>query len=105
MRIQQAITNLVANAVKYTTEKGWIHIIGEKKGEEVYFVVQNACPPLHYEQLNKVWDIFYQTDESRNNKGTGLGLAIVKSIVQLHGGTVYAANIKGGVEFGFKIPA
>ncbi len=103
IRISQVITNLASNAVKYTPEGGWIHVSGSIKNGEVYFAVRNTSEPLHYEQLNKVWETFYRTDESRNSQGTGLGLAIAKNIIELHGGKVHAKNIKDGVEFGFKI--
>lgn len=103
IRISQVITNLASNAVKYTPEGGWIHVTGNIKNGEVYFAVRNTSQPLHYEQLNKVWETFYRTDESRHSQGTGLGLTIAKNIIELHGGKVHAKNIKDGVEFGFKI--
>ena len=103
IRISQVITNLASNAVKYTPEGGWIRVTGNIRNGEVYFAVRNTSQPLHYEQLNKVWETFYRTDESRNSQGTGLGLAIAKNIIELHGGKVHAKNIKDGVEFGFKI--
>ena len=66
--------------------------------------MENASQPLSHEELSKVWDPFYRTEDAQTEEGTGLGLAIVKSIVELHGGRCFAKNTKQGVAFGFEIP-
>ena len=108
-RLEQVITNLLSNALKYTSDNGMIHIqVFESRGT-AYFRVENTTPHLSEEALPKVWDPFYRTDTSRNTSGTGLGLALVKSIITLHGGTCSVRNTimedgVEGVEFGFEIP-
>ena len=108
-RLEQVITNLLSNALKYTSDNGMIHIqVFESRGT-AYFRVENTTPHLSEEALPKVWDPFYRTDTSRNTSGTGLGLALVKSIITLHGGTCSVRNTimedgVEGVKFSFEIP-
>jgi signal transduction histidine kinase len=103
-RIAQAVTNLVSNAIKYSPQGGTIAITVTKSKDKVLFNIENQCEPMTQEVLDKVWDSFYRTDESRTEKGTGLGLPITKAIVTLHGGTCHVHNTKTGVEFGFYLP-
>lgn len=107
-RIEQIITNLLSNALKYTTEGGVIRIQVFQSRGTAYFRVENTAAHLSEEALEKVWDPFYRTDASRNSPGTGLGLALVKSIIALHGGSCSVRNTAldsgEGVEFGFEIP-
>lgn len=103
-RIEQVITNLVTNAVKYTPEEGSIRIKTFSHGNSIRFLIENTCPPLAPEVLEKLWDSFYRADASRNSEGTGLGLAIVKSILRLHRGSCSVRNTKEGVEFSFSLP-
>lgn len=108
-RIEQVLTNLVSNAVKYTPAGGeiWVNIYSH--GEKIHFFIGNTAPHLSEEALEKIWDSFYRADPSRTEPGTGLGLALVKGIVQLHRGECSVRNstsINGesAVEFGFTLP-
>lgn len=103
-RMAQVVENFCTNGVKYTPQGGWIKVGIQKDGAEVIFTVENASLPLSHEELSKVWDPFYRTEDAQTEEGTGLGLAIVKSIVELHGGKCFAKNTKQGVAFGFEIP-
>lgn len=111
-RIEQVITNLFGNAIKYSPEGGRIHINVYTHEREAFFFIDNTCPHLSAEALEKVWDSFYRADPSRTEPGTGLGLTIVKSIVELHRGTCSVRNTTlrfgdesfPGVEFGFRLP-
>ncbi|CCX37038.1 integral membrane sensor signal transduction histidine kinase [Clostridium sp. CAG:1013] len=103
-RMAQVVENFCTNGVKYTPQGGWIKVGIQKDGAEVIFTVENASLPLSHEELSKVWDPFYRTEDAQTEEGTGLGLAIVKSIVELHGGRCFAKNTKQGVAFGFEIP-
>ena len=103
-RIRQVITNLLSNAIRYTPTGGEIRLtVYEKKGE-AHLYIENTSPPLQPEALERVFESFYQADDSRNSGGTGLGLAIVKQIVALHRGGCTAENTPHGVRFGFHIP-
>lgn len=103
-RMAQVVENFCTNGVKYTPQGGWIKVGIQKDGAKVIFTVENASLPLSHEELSKVWDPFYRTEDAQTEEGTGLGLAIVKSIVELHGGRCFAKNTKQGVAFGFEIP-
>lgn len=103
-RMAQVVENFCTNGVKYTPQGGWIKVGIQKDGTQVVFTMENASQPLSHEELSKVWDPFYRTEDAQTEEGTGLGLAIVKSIVELHGGRCFAKNTKQGVAFGFEIP-
>ncbi|MBQ4649486.1 MAG: HAMP domain-containing histidine kinase [Firmicutes bacterium] len=100
-RIAQVIENFATNAVKYTPAHGHITVKIQKVRSDVIFSIENESKPLSAEELRKVWDTFYRTDEARSGGGTGLGLAIAKNIIELHGGKCSVRNTKTGVEFSF----
>jgi len=83
----RAMSNLIDNALRFTTDGGNIHIsIGTRDGgTEVS--VRDTGSGIAPEHLPRVFDRFYRGDASRSSAGTGLGLALVKSIVDLHGGS------------------
>lgn len=108
-RLEQALQNLVANALRHTPEGGQITLIAERTGGGVRLVVRDTGPGVPDEHLPRIFDRFYKTDASRTDpyskSGSGLGLSIVKAIVERHGGTVSAANIPGGgAEFAITLP-
>ncbi len=111
-RMEQVITNLISNAVKYADPDTQIRLKLYSHQNTAHFYIENACAPLSDEALTKVWDTFYRSDPSRTQTGTGLGLALVKRIVTLHQGTCSVQNTtyttEAGtqpcVEFGFAIP-
>ena len=103
-RIEQVITNLVSNAVKYTSEGGEIWLKVYRYWGKIYLSVENQSPPLPEEILEHLWDSFYRAQESRSTPGTGLGLAIARAIVDLHRGSCEALNTEVGVEFRFCLP-
>ncbi len=111
-RIEQVITNLLTNAIKYTDEGGHIRIHITLHQRKAHFSMENTAAPLSATALDKIWDSFYRADPSRTEPGTGLGLTLVKQIVELHRGTCQVQNVKyavGGtmesrVEFSFTLP-
>lgn len=102
-RMAQVIENFATNAIKYTPVGGRVKVTIQRHRGQVRFYMENESEPLSQEALDRVWDTFYRTDESRSSSGTGLGLAIAKSIIELHGGTCFVHNTATGVEFGFTI--
>lgn len=90
--LQRAVNNLLSNAVKFTNDKIKLTLrksIDDKKTFEI--IVEDNGIGISEENQSKVWDRFFQADESRTKKkndGAGLGLSIVKQIVDMHGGTV-----------------
>lgn len=93
--MNQAIKNIMDNAVKYVTDGG--HIEVELSDKEVSFV--NSSEPLDKDTLEDVWKPFVKGDNSRHgHKGTGLGLSIAKTIMDRHGFDCEMDNCDGGVE-------
>lgn len=95
--LEQALVNLIDNAIKYSGPGGMVHIEAEQIGAEVVLRVKDQGQGIPPEHLDRIFERFYRVDPSRNRKagGTGLGLAIVKHIAQAHGGKVTAASTPG----------
>lgn len=104
-RLAQVITNLTSNAIKYSPEKGKIVISVFQRNGFTHFSIENESAPLSEDALEKVWESFYRTEQSRTSKGTGLGLSICKAIIELHRGSCHVQNTSTGVEFSFFLPA
>jgi two-component system, OmpR family, phosphate regulon sensor histidine kinase PhoR len=88
--LEQAVTNLIDNAVKYSETGKNVRIeAGRENGHIAIRVSDQGCG-IAREHLDRLFERFYRVDKARSRKlgGTGLGLAIVKHIVQAHGGTV-----------------
>lgn len=111
--IEQAVENLLVNAIKYSNQAGEILVRGELraglKGEETVAIsVKDHGVGIGKEHLPRLFERFYRSDKDRSRKlgGTGLGLAIVKHIVQAHNGTVQVeSEIGRGSVFTILIPA
>jgi two-component system phosphate regulon sensor histidine kinase PhoR len=89
--LEQAITNLIVNAIKYSDEGGKVLIrAAQREGEKIAIEVQDFGAGVAPQHLPRLFERFYRSDAARSRKlgGTGLGLAIVKHIVQAHGGEV-----------------
>ncbi len=108
-RLEQALQNLVANAVRHTPEGGRITLEAAPAGDVIRLTVRDSGPGIPAEHLPHIFDRFYKADVSRTDPrakaGSGLGLSIVKAIVERHGGRVTAANAEaGGAEFSIELP-
>ncbi len=103
--LRRALTNLVSNALRYTATGNAVQMAIVTEAHIVSVRVRNPGPPIAAESLPYIFDRFYRTDPARSNSGEGhgLGLAIVKAIVQMHGGTVFAASQDGVTEIGFSL--
>lgn len=104
-RINQVITNLFTNAIKYTPSGENINVKVELKENKYRFSIENFGVTLEEEDLNNIWNSFYRAEKSRNKKygGTGLGLFIVKIILDLHGSNFGVENGKKSVVFFFDL--
>ncbi len=106
--IEQAISNLVDNAVKYCSEGSSITIKGTLENSKLEISVSDNGPGIAEEHLSRLFERFYRVDKARSRKagGTGLGLSIVKHIAQAHAGTVSVKSTTGlGSTFTIQIPA
>ena len=104
-RLEQAIQNLAANALRHTPEGGTITLSAERAGDAIRLSVRDSGSGIAAAQLPHIFDRFYKGDASRKSAGgSGLGLSIVKAIVERHGGTITARNDNGAV-FEIVLPA
>jgi len=109
IRLEQVLSNLVDNAIKYGRADGLV-LVAASPGEngKVEISVKDDGPGLPAEALERVFERFYRVDKARSREqgGTGLGLSIVKHIIQTHGGRVWAISEPGnGATFFFTLPA
>ena len=108
IRLEQVLSNLVDNAIKYGRNGGRVTVGARSAGDgKVEVCVQDDGPGLPADSLERVFERFYRVDKGRSREqgGTGLGLAIVKHIVQSHGGAVWAKSEAGrGATFYFTLP-
>ena len=93
-RLQQVVTNLLTNAIKFTEAGGRIEVCLERAGESARLRVTDTGQGIDPAVLPFVFDRFRQgdTDTQRRHGGLGLGLSIVRHLVELHGGTVTAES-------------
>jgi two-component system, OmpR family, phosphate regulon sensor histidine kinase PhoR len=94
-RLQEAVYNLLDNAVKYSREHCEIRLSARQRDGEIELAVSDDGIGISKEDLPRIFERFYRADKARSPdkvRGTGLGLAIVKHIAQLHGGHVEAES-------------
>ncbi len=93
-RMAQVLGNLLSNALRYTPEGGTVTLAASLLEHEVEIRVQDTGPGIEAEDIQHVFDRFYRADKSRqrDSGGLGLGLAIAKSIVENHGGRIWAES-------------
>jgi two-component system phosphate regulon sensor histidine kinase PhoR len=106
--MEQAIINLVDNAVKYSGRKSPVTITVSCKDKFIDIVIKDKGCGIDKEHLSKIFNRFYRVDRarSRHEGGTGLGLAIVKHIIQYHHGKIDVQSVKDqGSLFKISIPA
>lgn len=105
--IDQAIYNLVDNAVKFTENGGKILVNTASDKRFSYFSITNSGKGIPEKDLSKVFERFYKVDQSRSTdvKSTGLGLYLIKSIIELHGGTITVeSEVDNFTRFTVKLP-
>jgi signal transduction histidine kinase len=103
-RVFLVLSNLLANAIRDSTWHGRICVSAEKIGEVVQVAVADSGPGIEERELERVFDPYRQIDGS-NRDDLGLGLFISKSIVQAHGGQIWAESEPGaGSTFFFTVP-
>jgi signal transduction histidine kinase len=95
--VDQVLTNLFDNAVRYTSQGGRIVFRSRKHRHGVALSVSDNGPGITRDHLPRIFERFYRADPSRSRDegGTGLGLAIVKHLVEAHGGRVSAESQRG----------
>jgi two-component system phosphate regulon sensor histidine kinase PhoR len=96
-RVQQAVFNLLDNAVKYTPPGGGVHLSAREADKSLVIAITDTGLGIPKEHLSRIFERFYRVDRDRSREmgGTGLGLSIVKHIVEAHRGTVEAQSELG----------
>jgi len=109
-KLQDALRNLLENAINYSPEGGGIVLEARRTGDRIVISVIDEGPGIPPADLTRIFERFYRVDKSRTRDGkdpggTGLGLSIVRHLVELHGGRVSAANRPGrGAVFTIELP-
>jgi two-component system phosphate regulon sensor histidine kinase PhoR len=106
--VEQILTNLLDNALKYTAEGGSIGVSTEEDGDFVRIRVRDTGIGIPESDLGRIFERFYRVDKARSRElgGTGLGLSIVKHLVQQLGGEISVESRVGrGSTFSFTLPS
>ena len=106
VEIDEVLTNLIENAVKYTPPGSEIAILATRANDVVRVEVADRGPGIPPEALPRLFEPFYRVQrEGQMARGTGLGLAVAKGLVEAHGGRIWAENRKeSGASFVFTLP-
>jgi signal transduction histidine kinase len=107
-RFEQITVNILSNAIKFTPARGNITIEAEEKDSEMEFRITDTGTGIRHEDIERIFEAFYQADTGTAGKtpGTGLGLSLVRHLVELHHGRVRAESEGAGKgsRFIFTIP-
>ncbi len=106
-RVQQVVSNLVHNAIKFTTAGGAITVKARHDRDEnaVVVTVRDTGVGIPEIDLSRIFERFYKADRARSGGGTGLGLAIARHQVEAHGGRIWVKSREGkGSAFSFSLP-
>ena len=102
--IEQALINLIGNAVKYSDDGKTVTVRASKEQRGLMLSVKDQGYGIASEHLERLFERFYRADLSRNSQGSGLGLSIVKQLVELHGGQVGADYHDNRLSIWFQLP-
>ena len=102
--LKQVWINLIDNAVKFAPRCGTVEIDVLDVGDDLSVKISNTGDEIPPEKLDKIFNKFYQADESHATQGNGIGLAIVKKIVELHSGSIKVLSESGLTTFTVMLP-
>ena len=105
-RLEQVCANLLENAIRFAPADSAVVVRTERSGDTVVMEVHNSGAPIPRDELDNIFDRFYQVDRARSGGGhSGLGLAIVAELVQAHEGTVVVrSSSEEGTVFTVRLP-
>ena len=104
-KMERIVFNLLSNAIKFTPENGKIHVRLSQEASSFVLQVTDSGSGIKKEDVQKIFDTYYQTDSSQKQNSSGIGLSLVKVFVELHGGTISVDSEYGkGSEFTCRFP-
>lgn len=105
-RLDQAMTNLISNAIKYSPEGSPVSIRARSAGSEVVLEVIDQGVGIPTPEIDQIGDRFFRASTAGDVKGTGLGIAITRELIELHGGSLEIESAEGsGSTFRLRLPA
>ena len=102
--LREVWINLLDNAVKFSPDGGVVAVTVADLDTKITVTISNDGEEIPPEKLSKIFNKFYQVDESHATAGNGVGLAIVKRIVELHGGSISVESEDGEIAFSVTLP-
>jgi len=105
-RLEQVLTNLISNAVKYASGGGEILVRGQARPDHVIICVSDQGPGIAPGDVPHIFDRFYRAQEAtRTTKGAGLGLYLARAVVEAHGGRIWVdTTARDGARICFSLP-
>ncbi len=104
-RLEQALANLIDNAIKYTPAGGRVEVTACQQDQEAIIRVKDNGIGIPAAEIPRIWERLYRGDKSRSQKGLGLGLCLVKAVIQAHHGRVEVESApEQGSEFSVHLP-
>jgi two-component system phosphate regulon sensor histidine kinase PhoR len=106
-KIEQVLTNLIDNAIKFNHDQGKVRLFSQDLGDKLKIIVEDSGAGIPSKDIPRIFERFYRVDKARSRSlgGTGLGLSIVKHIIQLHAGSSGVESTEGlGSSFWFTLP-
>ena len=104
-KIDRVLTNLVANAIKFSPQNSRVSVSSRSQGAMAYISVEDQGPGIAKEQFLTIFERFRQADAAHADKGSGLGLAICKAFVEVQGGNIWVeSSSTEGTRFTFSLP-
>ena len=88
--------NLISNAIKFSPKCGLVKLSLTKQKDEIVFIIEDSGPGIPDDAKKRIFDKFYQHDNSRKQEGHGLGLPLAKRILALCGGKIEVEDREGG---------
>ena len=108
MRLQQLLTNLINNTLRYTDTGGVIKVSLKTDKQQAIINIEDSAPGVDTQHHEQLFERLFRPDSARNKShgGFGIGLAIAKNIVKAHQGTIHASDSSlGGLKITVSLPA